>query len=91
MADTASSSASRVEAVFDRIWELEDIRIVSRAQGDGSGRLVEAYAAVFNVPAEIHDRYGHYNEVIDPARSTGPSTTPPGSPACRSGASTTTA
>jgi HK97 family phage prohead protease len=52
--------------VFSRIWDLEDIRIVSRAQGDGSGRLVEAYAAVFNVPAEIHDRHGDYNEENDP-------------------------
>jgi len=61
------AAASRAEAVFSRIWELEDIRIVSRAQGDGSGRLVEAYAAVFNVPAEIHDQHGDYNEENDPA------------------------
>src|SRR6185437_854776 len=65
--DSSKSSASRAEAVFSRIWELEDIRIVSRAQGDGSGRLVEAYAAVFNVPAEIHDQHGDYNEENDPA------------------------
>lgn len=60
------ASASRVEAVFFRTYELEDIRIVSRAAGDGSGRLVEAYAAVFNVPAEIRDHEGHYNEENDP-------------------------
>jgi len=67
-ADVSSdnSSASRGESVFNRIWDLEDIRIVSRAQGDGSGRLVEAYAAVFNVAAEIHDQHGDYNEVNDP-------------------------
>jgi len=51
---------------FSRIYELEDIQIVSRAQGDGTGRLVEAYAAVFNVPAEIHDVHGDYNEENDP-------------------------
>jgi HK97 family phage prohead protease len=64
--DRPAPAVSRVEAVFSRIWELEDIRIVSRAQGDGSGRLVEAYAAVFNVPAEIHDQHGDYNEENDP-------------------------
>jgi HK97 family phage prohead protease len=64
--DRPAAAVSRVEAVFSRIWELEDIRIVSRAQGDGSGRLVEAYAAVFNVPAEIHDQHGDYNEENDP-------------------------
>jgi HK97 family phage prohead protease len=64
--DKPAPAASRAESVFSRIWELEDIRIVSRAQGDGSGRLVEAYAAVFNVPAEIHDQHGDYNEENDP-------------------------
>lgn len=29
------------------------------------GRVVEAYAAVFNTPAEIADQQGHYSEVID--------------------------
>jgi HK97 family phage prohead protease len=61
------ATATRAEAVFSRIYELEDIQIVSRAQGDGSGRLVEAYAAVFNIPAEIHDQHGDYNEENDPA------------------------
>lgn len=64
--DAGPASAARIEAVFSRIWDLEDIRIVSRAQGDGSGRLVEAYAAVFNVPAEIHDVHGDYREENDP-------------------------
>jgi len=64
--DRPAAAVSRVEAVFDRIWDLEDIRIISRAQGDGTGRLVEAYAAVFNVPAEIHDQHGDYNEENDP-------------------------
>jgi phage head maturation protease len=31
----------------------------------GDGRTVEAYAAVFDVPAEIRDHQGHYQEVID--------------------------
>jgi HK97 family phage prohead protease len=48
-----------------RYYPLEDIRIVSRAEGDGSGTLVEAYATVFDEPAEIHDHQGHYMEVID--------------------------
>ena len=64
--DRPAAAASRAEPVFDRIWDLEDIRIVSRAQGDGTGRLVEAYAAVFNVGAEIHDQHGDYNEENDP-------------------------
>jgi HK97 family phage prohead protease len=31
------------------------------------GRTVEAYAAVFNVPARIRDQEGSYHEVIDPS------------------------
>ena len=46
---------------FTRSFPLEDIRV--RAGGDG--RTVEAYAAVFDTPTEIHDQDGHYNEVID--------------------------
>lgn len=46
---------------FTRSFPLEDIRV--RAGGDG--RTVEAYAAVFDTPAEIRDQDGHYNEVID--------------------------
>lgn len=48
---------------FIRSFPLEDIRI--RTGGDG--RTVEAYAAVFNTPAEIHDRDGNYLEQLDPA------------------------
>jgi HK97 family phage prohead protease len=48
-----------------RYYPLEDIRIVSRAEGDGSGTLVEAYATVFDETAEIRDHEGHYMEVID--------------------------
>lgn len=46
---------------FLRYFPLEDIRV--RAGGDG--RTVEAYAAVFDTPTEIHDQEGHYTEVID--------------------------
>jgi hypothetical protein len=46
---------------FVRAWALDDIRIRS----GGDGRTVEAYAAVFDTPTEVHDQDGHYNEVID--------------------------
>lgn len=48
---------------FVRAWNLDDIRIRS----GGDGRTVEAYAAVFDSPTEIHDHDGHYNEVINRA------------------------
>ncbi len=54
-------SADRSRPTFERSWELEDIIIRS----GGDGRTVEAYAAVFNSPAEIHDQHGHYMEEID--------------------------
>jgi HK97 family phage prohead protease len=67
-ADSSSNgSASRAEPVYFRTYELEDIHIVRTAQGDSTGRLVEAYAAVWNQPAEIQDFEGHYVEEIDPA------------------------
>lgn len=44
---------------FVRAMALDDIRI----RKGGSGRVVEAYAAVFNEPAEIMDQDGHYLEV----------------------------
>jgi phage head maturation protease len=44
-----------------RSFPLEDARIRS----GGDGRTVEAYAAVFDVATEIHDKDGHYSEVID--------------------------
>ena len=50
-------------SMFTRAFPLEDIRIRS----DSDGRTVEAYAAVFNSPAEIHDRDGHYLEQISPS------------------------
>ena len=46
----------------ERIYALDDLTIRS----DGSGRVVEAYAAIFNTRAEIKDQDGHYYEENDP-------------------------
>ena len=46
----------------ERAYALEDVHVRS----DGSGRVVEAYAAAFNVRAEVMDQDGHYNEVLPP-------------------------
>lgn len=43
-----------------RAYALEDLHVRS----DGSGRIVEAYAAVFGSQAEVMDQDGHYNEKI---------------------------
>lgn len=43
---------------FIRAVALDDIRI----RAGGSGRTVEAYAAIFDEPAEIVDQDGHYYE-----------------------------
>ena len=60
------SDASRFQRPeLFRSYPLEDAHIVTRAEGDGTGRLVEAYCAVFNEPAEIKDFQGHYEEDID--------------------------
>jgi HK97 family phage major capsid protein/HK97 family phage prohead protease len=69
-----SDTARRVRRALDgdrtvtmtRAFPLDDIRILSRADG-GDGRTVEAYAAVFMRPTEIWDADGHYDEQIDPA------------------------
>ena len=47
---------------FSRSFALEDISVRS----GGDGRTVEAYATVFNTPAEVRDQDGEYLEVIDP-------------------------
>jgi HK97 family phage prohead protease len=56
-------------SLFVRSYPLEDIRILTRAQGGeySDGRTVEAYAAVFDRETEIEDHEGHYREVIDRA------------------------
>ncbi len=46
----------------ERMAPLQDCTIRS----DGSGRVVEAYAAVFNSRTEIYDVDGHYHEENDP-------------------------
>jgi len=43
-----------------RTFALEDIQI----RADGDGRIVDAYASVFDVPYEIRDWDGHYMEVV---------------------------
>jgi HK97 family phage prohead protease len=48
--------------VFTRSYPLSDIAIRS----DGTGRTVEAYAAVFNAPTDIADQQGRYREQIHP-------------------------
>jgi phage head maturation protease len=64
MAGQSSSRDGQLLAgphLYVRSFPLEDIRIRS----GGDGRTVEAYAAVFDTPAEIHDQDGHYTEVND--------------------------
>ena len=46
----------------ERAVALDDLHIRS----DGSGRVVEAYAAAFKKRTEIYDQDGHYREEIDP-------------------------
>lgn len=60
----SESSPSRAE--YMRLYPLEDIHILRSADG-GDGRTVEAFAAVFDDPAEIQDFEGHYVETIDRA------------------------
>jgi HK97 family phage prohead protease len=55
-----------------RTLPLDDVAVrgghitCERCGKNATGRMVDAYAAVFNVSAEIHDQHGRYNEVIDP-------------------------
>ena len=58
-----NGSVSRGELMRD--YPLEDLHIVRSADG-GDGRIVEAFAAVFNTETEIKDQEGHYLEVIAP-------------------------
>jgi phage head maturation protease len=59
-------SASRMQRQeLFRTYGLEDAHIVRTADGDSSGRVVEAYCAVFDEPVEIHDFQGDYEEEID--------------------------
>jgi HK97 family phage prohead protease len=65
--DSGGASRTRVMQDIRRDCQLEDIHIVRAAEGDSTGRLVEAYAAVFDQPAVIRDQQGHYEEEIDRA------------------------
>lgn len=56
--------AAEQTLAYSRLWALDDIQILRAGDGHGDGRTVEAYAAVFDTPAEIRDQHGHYNEVI---------------------------
>jgi HK97 family phage prohead protease len=46
----------------DRTYSIEDLHVRS----DGSGRVVEAYAAAFGSRTEIMDQDGHYFEELSP-------------------------
>jgi phage head maturation protease len=61
-----AAAASRSRELY-RTWPLEDCRIMRAAEGREyeSGRVVEAYAAIYNTDAEIHDHEGHYIENIE--------------------------
>jgi HK97 family phage prohead protease len=63
--DNTPATAARVSGEIFRYYPLDDIRIMRASEGESSGRVVEAYATVFDEPAEIHDPQGHYMEIID--------------------------
>lgn len=60
-ADKPVRRSEYAPTTFARTFALDSIEI-SRAHSDG--RTVEAYAAVFDTPAEVRDGHGHYTEVI---------------------------
>ena len=62
----SDGTSGRAESVgmFFRDYPLRDLQVRS---GGRDGRIVTAYAAVFNTPTEIHDQDGDYYEVIDPS------------------------
>jgi HK97 family phage prohead protease len=62
--DTASASRA---GELVRYYPLEECRLLDRSDGSeyASGRVVEAYAAIWNTPAEIRDPEGHYIEEIE--------------------------
>jgi HK97 family phage prohead protease len=49
---------------ISRVYALEDVDI---KRVDRKGRVVSAYATVFNIPTEIRDKHGHYWEEINRA------------------------
>lgn len=67
--DSDSGGASRAGRLeYARLYPLENIEILRTESTGPDGRpgvIVEAYAAVFDQPAEIQDHEGHYIEEID--------------------------
>jgi HK97 family phage prohead protease len=65
-AEKARSDGFAGPQLFIRSYPLEDIRILTRAQGAeySDGRTVEALVAVWDREAEIHDGQGNYLETI---------------------------
>lgn len=58
-------TVTRADEFYARSWALDGIEILRAKDGHGDGRTVQAYATPFDVPTEITDQHGHYNEVID--------------------------
>lgn len=58
------AGAGRAESLapYTRSFPLEDLSVRTTPKG----RVVEAYLAVFNTPAEIRDQDGEYSEELDP-------------------------
>jgi HK97 family phage prohead protease len=48
-----------------RYCQVEDMHILRTGEGDGTGRVVEGFAAVFGQRVVIRDGQGHYEEEID--------------------------
>jgi HK97 family phage prohead protease len=67
VSDDSGSRFAPYRPELIRYYPVEDMRIVTRGEGDGSGRVVEAFAAVFDQAAEIQDFEGHYLETIAPS------------------------
>ena len=61
VADDNTSQASSRTVEYMRSFPLDDVSIKP-----GDGRTVDAYAAVFNVPTNVRDEDGEYEESIDP-------------------------
>lgn len=67
-----TETEARWPATITRAVSLDDMsvragRVTCDTCGrDATGRVIDAYAGVFNQPAEIHDGGGHYVEEIDP-------------------------
>lgn len=63
---TTHTELLAVPRPVERTYAIEDLAV----RQDGTGRIVEAYAAAFNVRTEIVDQDGHYMEVLAPTSFT---------------------